>query len=1391
MPDNSNLSEAKRALLARYLDKGLSKSWQENRVTPRPHGDVVPLSRQQRQVWLHCQMAPPSMPIYNETLTIHRHGSLDVTTLERTLEEMVCRHGIWRTTFDAVDGTPMQIIHPSCLGSILSSADLRNVPESERERQASRWSEEETRKPFDLQSGPLIRVLAVSFGDGEHRLYITFHQLVFDGVTAYQVVFPELVQIYEALSNEEALPPPPRLQYADYALWQEDRLKSEAVSNQLAYWKEKLAGPLPTLAWVNDRRRPVAQTYRGEVETARVPGLLLRKLKALSEREATTLFVTLVAGFSAVLRRYTDQEEIILGVLTAGRSLSELQNVAGYFVNPLPLRIDLSGNPTFRQLLKRVREAVIGALQNQEVPFTDIVESTGTPSDPSRNPLFQIAISIEPPNSFQTAGWSATQSDVPTGASKMDLYIDLEENADNMSGPIVYNPDIFEAGAIGRMIGHWSTLLEGVSEDPSLPISELPLLTESEQRQFAAWNDTSVDYPRDLRIQELFEIQSQRTPGAVALLFEAQEVTYRQLNERSNQLAHYLQKLGVGSGSAVGLCVHRSPEMVVVLLGILKAGGAYVPLDPNYPQERLAFMLEDSGAHVLVTQKELGGRFSESQVRQVCIDAEQEQIAGEKTGPPSCQTKAEDAAYVMYTSGSTGLPKGVMGTHRATVNRLSWMWREYPFQAGEICSQKTSLSFVDAVWEIFGPLLAGVPNLIIPDESMKKVDALLETLAANRVTRIVLVPSLLRAMMSASDLHSKLRNLRLWISSGEALPRDLTQSFVERMPGHTLLNLYGSTEVAADATYYEVGPSDQWSSVPIGKPIANAQAHVLDTRLRPVPVNVQGEIYIGGDAVSLGYWKRPELTSERFISDRFSQKPGARLYRTGDLGRYLPDGNIEYLGRRDHQVKVRGFRIELGEIEAALGNYSAVSQCVVVAREDESGDKRLIVYFESVPGLQFTISGIRAHLKAQLPEHMIPAAIVPMDALPLTPNGKIDRKALPDTQDLSLEPCPAFVAPRDEFEQMLAQLWSKVLRVSHVGVSDNFFELGGHSLLAMRIMVEIDKVFKKRLPLATLAQSPTIAELAEILRKENWNPSWASLVPLRAGGSKPPLFLMHAHGGNVLEYQPLANRIEPDQPVYALQARGLDGHIASGRTIEEMAADYLTEIRSLQPDGPYFLGGFCFGGLLAWEAAQQLSAIGQEVALLVLIQTMNPTYARFKPEVGLLRQWSYRGVKRLDLERDNLSNRGLSYFAERVKDVMDIVGAKASIAFDNKMNRGRQRTGDLPMPYILEALRQEHAKAYMRYSLRPYHGNVLLIRASKQLSGLMIDETSGWKEAVEGHLEVCHVQGHQQTILGEPNVEILARALTAELKATLHRRAVVEQLPAFAAEQASQFSEAR
>ena len=1104
MTESAQLSDRKQTL----LEKSVCGQFEITRRTP---DEAIPLSYEQEQVWLHAQLAT-NLPLYNEPGTIHYLGSLDVAALEKSFNEILRRHEAWRTCFEAVDGIPVQKVQASLRVS-LPVLDLRGLPTELREFEALRIATEDARKPIDLTKAPLFRTTLMRLRDEEYRLYLTLSHIIFDGVAIYRVLLPELSMLYESFAAGRPSPLPELpIQYADYACWQRRNMTEETLANDLDYWKRELAGPLPESYLPVDRHRVGPQTFCGSIYPFKLSSRLNSTLLALSRSQGVTLFQVLLAGFAALLCRYSGEQIIPIGSLTAGRKLHETQGLLGYFVNTVVLRLDLSGDPTFRDLVKRVRNVALGALEHDNLPFEHLVRELRTTRDSSHNPLFQALFSLAPPLPELNPAWQVTQTDVDTGVSKYDLHLELDERADEILPRIHYSTDLFDRATIARMANHWMNLLEGAAGNPELRVSQLPLFSEHEKRELLVeWNATEADYPCDKSISQLFAEQCERTPDSVAVREGGQQLTFLQLHERSNRLAQYLRSLGAGRGVRVALCVERSIDMVVGLLGILKTGAAYVPLDPSYPPQRIGFMLQDSEAAIVIVHHKDTDKLPAHSARVVGLDSDWDGTSSERahspsTVPPS-SGQGDDTAYVLYTSGSTGMPKGVRGTHRAAVNRFAWMWRSYPFQPGEVCCQKTNLGFVDSVWEIFGPLLAGVPNVIIPQETLSDPEELLKTLAGEGVTRIVLVPSLLRLLLEhAPNLGERVPRLKLWTSSGEVLPIDLAERFRAAFPQATLLNLYGSAEVAADVTCHEVTEADlRAESIPIGKPIANTQIYILDANWNPVPIGAQGMIYAGGDNLACGYWRRAELTAERFVENPIAPERSARLYRTGDVGRFKANGEIEYLGRIDSQVKLRGMRLELGEIEAMLRSHPAVWDAVVALSSDQ---QRLAAYVTVETGQAPAAGELRRFLRARLPEHMVPANYNRLEHWPLLPSGKVDREAVLHATAIPIEDCDRVTAPRTEVERKLAEVWQELLQLEQVGIDQNFFEVGGHSLLAMRVMARIRGLFEVELPVRSLFEEPTLAALAgAVERAQGLGPKagapvlqrWARPIPARIG----------------------------------------------------------------------------------------------------------------------------------------------------------------------------------------------------------------------------------------------------------------------------------------------------
>ena len=1332
------------------------------RIERRTEGGPCPLSSAQEQLWFLNQLAPGS-PVYNVVDLIPLGETFDSDALRKTVNELVRRHEILRSAFSFRGGRPMENVMPAA-DVPLSDLDLSTLPEPEREREWTRVIHEEGRKPFDLSRIPLLRGTVVHRSRHEHKLLLVIHHIIADE-WSMEILHKEVTQLYEAFSHGQS-PSMPELpiQYSDFTRWQRDAMEGEVLREQIAYWKEDLAGASPILELATDKPRPATQSFRGATEVFRLPENLLRPLKSLGRQEQATLFMILEAAFAALLHRYTGQDDILVGTPISGRTHSETENLIGCFLNTIVLRARFTEDLTFRSLLQQTRARSLGAFAHADLPFKHLVTELAPERDSGRSPLFQVMFILHDPDGVSEVSKVSGKHQLETGTSKFDLTLFISETKNGLEGLIEYSTDLFEAGTIRRFCTYYNTLLKAVASNPDQSVSNLPVLSDAEREQLlVGWNNTAVEYPgRDLCLHQLIEEQSRRTPNQVALVFEKESLTYDELNRRANLLAHHLRRLGVGPDVLVGLCVERSLDMVTAILAVLKSGGAYVPLDPSFPQNRVAYMIEDSRMKVLLTHRGLDEKLPVRPQVVVHIDSDWQEIANENSTVPVLvlpSISGQSRAYVLYTSGSTGKPKGVEISHFAIVNFLLSMLRKPGFRAGDTLLAVTTLSFDIAGLELYLPLICGGKIVIANREDSQDPQRLAKLMQDSACTVMQATPATWRALIHTGWRGSK--KLKV-LCGGEALLPDLARELLARCA--ELWNMYGPTETTVWSTIHNVTSVD--GVVPIGQPIANTQIYVLDALRNLVPTGNVGEMYIGGDGLARGYLHRENLTRERFVPSPFVQN--ALLYRTGDLARWLPDGTLECLGRADNQVKVRGFRIELGEIETILNSHPSIRQCAAIAREDAPGDTQLVAYFETQKVPAPTAAELRAYVEKDLPIFMVPSVFVAIEKLPLTPNGKVDRKSLP----APTQPVPAesdFVAPRDATERLLAQIWAKALKVNRVGLHDNFFALGGHSLLAVRVTVEIEELAKIRLPLATFLRSPTIADQAEILRKEHWTPSWSSLVPLRASGAKTPFFLMHAHGGNVLEYHSLANLLDPDQPVYAFQSRGLDGNIPRDLTLQRMASAYIEELRSLQPEGPYFLGGFCFGGLLALEVAQQLTAAGQTVASVILIQTVHPAAFCFKPTIPTLRRWLYRITKRIDLERENRSHAGKGYIAERFRRAWDMARARVEVALDYRIGKSPANPSSLSEMYIFEAIRMENGKALRKYEPRPYRGDVILLRASKQLSGQVADEYLGWEPFFEGQFEVCEVPGHQQNLMLQPNVRRVASVVNDRLKTAQQR----------------------
>ncbi|MEH2381700.1 MAG: amino acid adenylation domain-containing protein [Nostoc sp.] len=1072
----ANLSPAKQGLLEKWT-RGEHKT-KLSVIEQRKEQAPPPLTFAQQRLWFLNQLDPNSIS-YNIPVAIRLKGRLNQAALEQSFNKIVLRHEVLRTTFAVIDSQPVQVIHPAST-SIISVVDLRNLPDIKRETEVKQLIIEAAQCPFDLGVAPLLRTTLLWLDEEEYILLVVMHHIVTDE-WSMGVFIEELSTLYQAFCAGVPSPLPELpIQYADFAVWQRQWLSESVLETQLNYWLAQLDGAPELLQLPTDRPRPSVQTYQGTTQSLTLNTDLTQKLQTLSQESGTTLFMTLLAAFATLLYRYSGQSDILIGSPIANRNPSEIESLIGFFVNTLVLRTRFEDNPSFEKLLTQVRQTTLKAYEYQDVPFEQVVEALQPQRSLSHSPLFQVMFVLQnaPKGELELPGVTWCELNQQSTTAMFDLTVSITETDHGLVSKWEYNTDLFDGSTIERMAAHFQNLCSAIVENPVATVGELPLLSEAERHQLLSFNDTASVYPTDKCIHQLFEEQVERTPRAVAVVFENQQLTYQELNQRANQLAHHLQTLGVGPEVLVGICVERSIEMLVGLLGILKAGGAYVPLDPNYPQERLSYMLADSGIEVLLTHRSLLESLPSHTARVVCLDSDWGAIEQHQKDNLDFGVCSDNLAYTIYTSGSTGLPKGVQICHHSVVNFLNSMSHFPRLTQEDTFSAVTTISFDIAALELYLPLMVGAKVIVVPREIATNGDLLFSELFESKTTAMQATPATWQMLLAggwSSDYPLKV------FCGGEALAAQLADQILET--GSELWNLYGPTEATIWSTIYQVGANkivarkeDAPSS--IGRPISNTQIYILDSHLQPVPIGVAGELYIGGDGLARGYLNRPELTQEKFIPNPFSDSKSQRLYKTGDLARYSSDGNITFIGRIDQQVKVRGFRIELGEIEAVLNTHPQIEQAVVIAKEDIPGNKRLVAYVvycnESI-----TTNNLHEFLRQKLPEYMLPNAFVTLDTLPLTPNGKVDRKALPAPETLRDDLSGSFVAPQTPVEKILTEIWTQVLRIEQVGIHDNFFELGGDSITSIQIVARAKQMGLELTPRQMFAHQ-TIAKLAEV-----------------------------------------------------------------------------------------------------------------------------------------------------------------------------------------------------------------------------------------------------------------------------------------------------------------------
>ncbi|MBH8571748.1 amino acid adenylation domain-containing protein [Nostocaceae cyanobacterium CENA369] len=1070
--------EKKREVLAKLLQEKVSQP------------QIFPMSFAQQRLWFIDRLQPGNFANHIWA-ALRLTGIINRAALLQTFNEIVRRHEVLRSTFGLIAEKPVQIILPTL------SLDLPiiNIETSDVEEEAEikNLVIQEIQQPFNLSQAPLLRATLLRLKETEHILVFAMHHIISDGWSV-GVLIKEVAALYEAFSKGQPSPfSELSIQYVDFTNWQQKWLQGEVLQSQISYWKKQLEGAPKLLDLPTDYPRPAVGSFRGATYSFELSNELYIALNKLSQQHEITLFMTVLAVFQTLLWRYTGSEDIVVGSPIANRNRTELEGLIGFFANTITLRTNLVGNPTFVELLTRVRKVALEAYAHQDLPFEQLVEELQPQRNLSYTPIFQVMFVFQntPISVLELPGLTISPLAIDNGSTKFDLTLEITETAGKLFANLEFNTDLFQENTIKRMAGHFQTLLKSIVANPELRLSELSLLTESEKHQLLLeWNNTEVAYPQKQCIHELLEAQVEKTPDAVAVVFEDEQLTYRQLNAKANQLAHYLRTLGVKPEVLVGIYVERSSKTlpkaslytIIGILAILKAGGAYVPLDPAYPPERLAFILQDAQVSVLLTQQHLIENLPPHQTN-VVLDTDWESITQQSQQNPINECTTDNLAYIIYTSGSTGQPKGVLVNHSNVARLLAATEHWYKFNRDDVWTLFHSIAFDFSVWELWGALLYGGKLVIVPYWLSRSPEDFYQLLVTQQVTVLNQTPSAFSQLIQVEELAtSKQLNLRLVIFGGEALQLESLRPWFERhgdaLP--QLVNMYGITETTVHVTYRPLTKADLEVGLGsiIGRPIPDLQVYLLDQYQQLVPIGVKGEMYVGGAGVARGYLNRPELTTQRFIPHPFSDKPNARLYKTGDLARYLPNGDIEYLGRIDDQVKIRGFRIELGEIEAIASQHPAVRETVVVV-----ASQRIVAYVVPQTEQTLVISELRHFLESKLPSYMMPAAFVLLEALPLTANGKCDRKALPapDTARPELE--AAYQPPQTEIEKTIAEIWQEVLQVEEIGIHDNFFELGGHSLLLVRVHSKLREVFQQDLSVLDLFRYPTIKSLTNYLNQ--------------------------------------------------------------------------------------------------------------------------------------------------------------------------------------------------------------------------------------------------------------------------------------------------------------------
>jgi amino acid adenylation domain-containing protein len=1354
--------------LARKIEQSLAKPSDETvrlEIIPRKisRTDEYPLSSSQRRIWF-LETLDETIRAYNIPLDFKFTGDLNINILDIAINTLISRHEAFRTVFPDIQGEPVQKVLPE----LKCNLEIINLQHESKEKMAgiiSHHSLENARYKFHLASGPLFRFQILVLGESEFIFLINFHHIIFDAVSI-KIFIDELKKVYSGLvensSPDLAILP---VTYSDYSYWQNEWLKGDECKRQLEFLKTELAGVNDILQLPLDFPRPKVQTYNGaEFHFTLDPGLK-NKLIAISKKDNASLSISLLTAYAILLHRYSLQDDFVVGFPVANRMHPELETMIGVFINSLPIRFTFPTEVSFSEMTIMTMKKFLSAYENQEVPFEGLVEEMKVKRSLNINPIFQVLFNYLAvvPGEIELPGVTMRMLNGERSTAQFDLTLTVNDLNTGVDCVFEYNTDLFKEETIARMAGHYLNILLSAAENVNVGILDIPLLTRPEaDLMLNGWNRTEFYYPAEKCIHSIFEQQVAKTPDSTAVTFEEESLSYSALNTRANQLANLLIENGAKEGTIIAVFLNRSIDLLTGLLAVSKTGATYLPLDPIFPKDRIGMILDDADPLFLLSQNSLIEKIPAGNRKLILMDDKSAFLNQSKDN--LLFGNAQSPAYILYTSGSTGKPKGVPIKHHSVVNLVNSMSRMLEVSSNDNLLAVTTISFDIAELELYLPLFNGAHLVIASAETAMDAGLLRKSMQDHSITLFQATPVTFR-MLILDGWEGK-QDLKV-LCGGEAFPRDLARDLVSR--NAEVWNCYGPTETTIWSVLKKMEAKDLEGEgyVAIGRPIDNTRLYVLNSKLVPVPVGVPGELYIGGAGLSPGYLHLPELNAERFIPDPFSVEPGSKLYKTGDLVRYYECGTVQFLNRVDSQVKIRGFRIELGEIESVISQIPGIKENVVITRENDNREKMLVAYYVSDRNAKLVESELRQFMRLKLPDYMIPGAFISMEKLPLTANNKIDRKALPEPSSIPSLSAKEYVEPETLTEKTLAKIWSSILQIEKIGVTDDFFEIGGHSMIAVTMIIRIEKEFGIRLPLATLFDKSTVQQLARVIENGIEPDKWRSLVSLRPTGSRKPLFLIHGLGLNVLLYTTVINYLDPEQPVYGLQAKGLNGIDKPLETIEEIAAYYISEIMTVDTEGPYQLAGYSLGGIIAYEMAIQLTRMGKKVSFTGLLDAVaDGSIDQFslQKQIGTVARFLVNYVAwNIAYFFNTTSESRYSVIKRRLRGLeKKVMGIDTRISKEVRLSKGEERE----LPKYLRNVHQANLKAGKKYEIKPYTGRVHLFKADHQTFYILDPVYYGWSKFALGGVIVHEIPGEHSSTFAPPNDKKFAYILQKSLNET-------------------------